>query len=513
MNSPASRVGTQFGQYRLDELLGRGGMGEVYKAYDTVRDRDVALKLLHSHLAGDPNFAERFRRESHTVARLDEPHIIPIHDWGEIDGVLYIDMRLVKGRDLREVLKERGTLPPDEAVGIVEQIASALDAAHADGLVHRDVKPENILITEQGFAYLVDFGIAHADSQTHLTQAGTAVGSVAYMAPEQFDNAPITAAIDVYALTSVLFEALTGRVPYPADTLTSAIRKTVMEPPPAPHAVNAAVPAAFDAVIARGMAAEPGDRFASAGELAAAARAALSGIEPVSPTAPTSVFGQQAPPTAYSAPPQAYSAPDATQVAGGSPYADQQYVSDQHYVSGQQTMRASAPHPIGYQTGPQPGYYPPQGYPPQQDDSGKGMIYVLSTLAVVLLLALVGLGVYWFTRDDGTDTAAPETTTPTVTATVEPGPEPDPEPEDTGPAPPPPGSSPCTDLAGVGSDVTSCPFAINVANAYLAAGPKGESRTVRASSPVTGDTYTMRCAPQGDIVVCTGGNNAVVHVY
>lgn len=172
-----SRVNTRFGPYRLDELLGRGGMGEVYRAYDTAKDRVVALKLLKTGLAHDEVFQERFRRESHAAARLGEPHVIPIHDWGEIDGVLFIDMRLVEGEDLRALLRRESVLSPARSVSIVEQVAAALDAAHRQGLVHRDIKPENILVSENDFAYLVDFGIAHAAEDTHLTQAGTAIGT------------------------------------------------------------------------------------------------------------------------------------------------------------------------------------------------------------------------------------------------------------------------------------------------------------------------------------------------
>ncbi len=211
-----SRVNTQFGPYRLDELLGRGGMGEVYRAYDTTKDREVALKLLNPGLADDAVYQQRFRRESHAAARLGEPHVIPIHDWGEIDGVLFIDMRLVAGEDLRALLRREHALAPARAVTIIEQVASALDAAHADGLVHRDIKPENILIAQNDFAYLVDFGIAHGSDDTHLTQAGTAIGSIAYMAPELFDavtgvlRQPAARLLHVLLFFAVLAHAING---------------------------------------------------------------------------------------------------------------------------------------------------------------------------------------------------------------------------------------------------------------------------------------------------------------
>ena len=156
------RLGTRFGPYELQSLIGAGGMGEVYRAYDTTKDRTVAVKLLRPEFAADPSFQERFLRECRTAARLQDPHVIPVHDFGQIDGVLFIDMRLVDGGNLRDLLRERGALDPGQAVSITAQVAAALDAAHADGLVHRDVKPENVLLTGDAFAYLSDFGIAQA---------------------------------------------------------------------------------------------------------------------------------------------------------------------------------------------------------------------------------------------------------------------------------------------------------------------------------------------------------------
>ncbi|WP_043602528.1 serine/threonine-protein kinase [Nocardia otitidiscaviarum] len=271
-----SRTGSRFGQYELRTLLGVGGMGEVYEAYDTVRDRVVALKLLDQELAKTPSYVERFRRESRTAARLQEPHVIPVHDWGEVDGVLYIDMRLVRGRDLKAWLRAEGPLSPDAAVSVVEQIAAALDAAHEGGLVHRDIKPANILLTNDMFAYLVDFGIAYTESDVQLTSTGSAIGSFAYMAPERFEQGDrhLGAAVDTYALACVLYESLTGEVPFAADSNLAAIRAHMMTPPPRPSA-RPGVPATFDQVITTGMAKDPARRYTSAGQLARAARAAL----------------------------------------------------------------------------------------------------------------------------------------------------------------------------------------------------------------------------------------------
>src|ERR1700736_5468981 len=194
MSDEAHEAGTRFGPYLLRRLLGSGGMGSVYEAEDTAMDRVVALKLISGTYAQDPEFRKRLQREARIAGRLHEPHVVPIHDAGEIDGQLYVDMRLIEGTDLDTVLKRSGPLPPARAVAIVGQIASALDAAHAAGAMHRDVKPGNILITGRDFAYLVDFGIANAVTEEKLTQMGDLLGTCTYMAPERFlgDNDKVT---------------------------------------------------------------------------------------------------------------------------------------------------------------------------------------------------------------------------------------------------------------------------------------------------------------------------------
>ncbi|MGV9860580.1 protein kinase domain-containing protein [Gordonia sp. NPDC003425] len=543
-----SRVNSQFGPYRLDELLGRGGMGEVYRAYDTVKDREVALKLLNPGLADDAVYQERFRRESHAAARLGEPHVIPIHDWGEIDGVLYIDMRLVSGVDLRAVLRAEDELSPERAVGIIEQVASALDAAHADGLVHRDIKPENILVAQNDFAYLVDFGIAHDAEDTHLTQAGTAIGSIAYMAPELFDAVPVSAASDIYALTCVLYECITGSVPHPSDTVSSAIKAAVMAPAPRPSTVNSDVPASLDAVIRRGLDADPSRRYRTASELAAAARRALApgvaGEEEVFAengddtthvvTAPPTVIGAlpddeaaratqirptPVPPTPippspmppspvtpgtlnYSGP-QNYSAPQ--NFSGPQNYSQpQNYSGPQNYSQPQNYAQQPFDQPR-----PGPVVYPPayqSGYAPRRD---RSLTVPLIGVIAVALVGLVILGAYWLLSGSGSDgkSAAPSSP-PVVTQYVQP------EPPSAQPAPtPPPGASPCDATVATGTAVTSCPFAQAVRDEYLRTGTKGEARTINAFSPVTGLSYSMSCAPEGGIVTCRGGDNAVVYIY
>jgi predicted Ser/Thr protein kinase len=266
--------GTPFGRYRLVELLGRGGMGEVWRAHDTATNRTVAIKLLPPQLAQDHTFVQRFRREAEAAAQLNSPHIIPIHDYGEIDGRLFVNMRLIEGRDLHEILRD-GPLEPARAVRIIEQIAKALNAAHKIGLVHRDVKPSNILLDEDDFAYLIDFGIARGADETRLTGTGSIIGSWHYMSPERMRAGEIDARSDVYALACVLYECLTAATPFPGDSAEQQITAHLMAAPPCPSISHPAVPATLDTVIAIGMAKDPDQRYTTTVELATAAQRAV----------------------------------------------------------------------------------------------------------------------------------------------------------------------------------------------------------------------------------------------
>src|ERR1700745_3369615 len=210
--------GTPFGRYRLIELLGRGGMGEVWRAHDIDTDRIVAGEVVPPNLADDKTCVQRFLREAHAAARLNNPHIIPIHTYGEIDGRLYVDMRLIEGRDLQTVLAE-GPMEPSRVVRIIEQVALALHAAHKVGLLHRDVKPSNILLDDDDFAYLIDFGIARAADETRMTKSGHTIGTFQYIAPERLDSQIAEdARADIYSLACVLYEALTGEPPFAGST-------------------------------------------------------------------------------------------------------------------------------------------------------------------------------------------------------------------------------------------------------------------------------------------------------
>ncbi len=272
-----------FGPYELLDLLGRGGMGDVHRARDTRRGRLVALKLLPDVYTGDAEYLSRFRREQLVAARLREPHVIPIHDFGEIDGRLFIDMRLVDGEHVGRLLERTGPLPPARAVHLVSQVAEALAAAHAEGLVHRDVKPTNVLVTPSDFVYVVDFGIARkiGTTSTSLTISGATVGTLDYMAPERFTNLPVDGRADVYSLACLLHECLTDSRPFRGEDLPALMHAHLYGTAPRVSTLCPGVPPALDAVVARGLAKDREDRFPGPLELAAAAREALQATDPL----------------------------------------------------------------------------------------------------------------------------------------------------------------------------------------------------------------------------------------
>ncbi len=275
-------TGTVVGGYRIDGLISRGGMGVVYRATSIALNRIYALKVLAPELAEDEQFRERFKREIRIAASLHHPNVVGIHYAGEHEGMLFFVMDFVTGTDLRDVLVKTGALDPNRAVDLLQQCASALDAAHRGGLVHRDVKPGNILITVkdgQEHAYLTDFGLAKkSDTASALTVKGHVVGTVDYMAPEQVTGSHIDARTDIYALGCVFYQMLTGKVPYERENSVATLFAHVHDPaPPLEGAITDEYPA-FAPVIAKAMAKEPADRYLSAGDFARDAAAVLAGM-------------------------------------------------------------------------------------------------------------------------------------------------------------------------------------------------------------------------------------------
>ncbi len=282
----ASHNPTVVAGYRIDGTLGEGGMGTVYRATQLSLERVVALKVLTADLSADPAFRERFRREGLLQAALDHPHIVTVYEAGETDNRLFLAMRMVEGPTLKELIQRR-QLDDRRALRLLTQVAEALDAAHAKGLIHRDVKPHNVLVGAGDHAYLADFGLTKAYDDAAMTETGQFVGTIDYISPEQARGTRATAASDVYALTAVLCECLTGQVPYVKATEERVLLAHLSEPPPRLSQVRPDLPVAMDEVVAAGMAKDPDARPASAGELMLNARRAL-GVVPAAPAAPVS---------------------------------------------------------------------------------------------------------------------------------------------------------------------------------------------------------------------------------
>ena len=265
------RIGSEILGYRLEELVGRGGMGVVYRAQDLRLKRSVAMKLVAPELSEDDRFRERFLSETELAASLEHPNVVPIHLAGEIDGQLYLVMRYVEGSDLKALLALEGPLGPAHAVAICGQVAAALDAAHARGLVHRDVKPSNVLLDENEHVYLADFGLSRRLADPGLPAGpGPSLGTPAYVAPEQIAGDDVDGRSDVYSLGCVLYECLTGEVPYQRDSELAMLWAHLQDEPPVPEAYPALAP-----VFATALAKEPDDRYATCAELVEAARHAL----------------------------------------------------------------------------------------------------------------------------------------------------------------------------------------------------------------------------------------------
>ena len=278
------KTGSAFAGYRIDGVLGRGGMGTVYLAHERRLERKVALKVIRAELAGDDTYRRRFASESRAAAAIEHPRVVGVHRAGEERGQLYLAMRHIPGRDLELRLRSEGRLSPQQAVALVGEVAEALDAIHAAGLIHRDVKPGNVIVGRLNggeHAYLTDFGLAKAVAASGgVTRTGEVIGSLDYMAPEQIEARRVDARADVYALGCVLFQLITGRVPFPAGESSAKLWGHVKEEPPTASSVGGRHLTPLDPVLQRAMAKDPADRFPSAGDLGRAAAAAISG-EPV----------------------------------------------------------------------------------------------------------------------------------------------------------------------------------------------------------------------------------------
>ncbi|MFB9365081.1 serine/threonine-protein kinase [Kitasatospora sp. NPDC001664] len=290
----ADLSGQQLGGYRLEKIIGRGGMAVVYRAEDLRLGRTVAVKLLAPELARNDVFRERFARESRAAAAIDHPHIVPVYEAGETEGVLYIAMRYVRGRDLRALLDRQGPLTVRQAVRITAQVASALDAAHAHQLVHRDVKPGNVLVAEgtdsdhPEHVYLTDFGLTKKSlSLTGLTTVGQFVGTLDYVAPEQISGRPVDGRCDVYSLGCVVYEELTGTPPFRREDDLALLWAHLHDEAPSVRELRPDLPAGLDGVLGRALAKTPEERYASCLEFVAALRAADDGRPVVVAAGPT----------------------------------------------------------------------------------------------------------------------------------------------------------------------------------------------------------------------------------
>ncbi|MFM9140287.1 MAG: protein kinase domain-containing protein, partial [Solirubrobacterales bacterium] len=267
------------GRYRIERRIGSGGMADVYLASDLQLGREVAVKILHRRFAQDPEFVERFRREASNAAGLQHQHIVSVYDRGEWDGTYYIAMEYLQGRSLKQIIQDYGPLDPALAADLASQILRAERFAHRRGVVHRDIKPHNVIVDDDGLATVTDFGIARAGA-SDMTQTGSIMGTAQYLSPEQAQGQPVGPGSDLYSTGVVLYEMATGSLPFDGESAVAIAMKQVGEQPPAPRAVNPAVPPALEAVILKALEKDPARRFTSADEFIAALEAAQQGVFP-----------------------------------------------------------------------------------------------------------------------------------------------------------------------------------------------------------------------------------------
>ncbi|HYN50277.1 MAG TPA: serine/threonine-protein kinase, partial [Thermoleophilaceae bacterium] len=441
-------IGSVLAGYRIDGVAGEGGMGRVYRATQMALNRKVALKLIVPELANEADFRARFERESHLTASIDHPNVIPIYEAGEAEGRLFIAMRWVEGTDLRSVIVSEGRLDPDRAVAIVEQVAAALDAAHRGGLVHRDVKPANVMLTAthgDEHVYLTDFGLTKkSTSLTALTRTGHFVGTPDYMPPEQIKGEPAGARADVYALGCLLFHALTGRTPYDRDNEVAKMYAQLHDPPPSVVETAPGTPVGLDTVITRALAKDAEDRYPSAGDLGRASRAALTGAEPAHPERDlaTGLAATQAPGLDPTAPGAAAQLSDLDATAPGTAPSPPPVTPPPAPPSG--LTAPPSPPPAPAQAPPAPAQAPPA--PPQTPPTSapaepprrSSLAIALAGLLVLAVVAAVLFAAGVFSGDatnepsgngsgngSGDDSTPPAEAAPEVVATIPAGDGPD----------------------------------------------------------------------------------------
>jgi eukaryotic-like serine/threonine-protein kinase len=368
------------GRYRLERRLGVGGMATVQLAFDTRLERHVAVKLLAEHLAEDANFVSRFRREALAAARLVHPNVVQVFDFGLDDGTHrnFIVMEYVDGQSCAEMLREHGTLPPNEAVDILAQSCRGLDYAHRNGVVHRDVKPGNLLRSDEGMVKLADFGIAKAAEDSDITKVGSVLGTAAYLAPEQARGEPAGPASDLYALGVVAYQLMAGRLPYDAGSLTDLARLQESGPPARLDELEPEVPAALAAAVARALHRDPERRYADAAEMETALRDGLRGRAPAETDATWAVGDETA----------------ATQMLSGT-----------SATSAMPRTSQTSPHrrlePLDEPPAPRrPPARRPSAPPPRERSGGGLRLFV--ALLVVLALAAAGFAGYEAVNSSGT---------------------------------------------------------------------------------------------------------------
>ena len=380
------------GRYRLLELLGQGGMATIYRARDAQLERDVAVKLLRPEFGQDPDFLARFRDEARAAASLSHPNIVPVFDFGEDPSGPYIVMELVEGQDLAAVLRENGFLAPRQAAHIAADVARALQVAHYRGIVHRDVKPSNILVGRDGRVHVADFGIARAMTEAQVTLPGTTMGSVHYFSPEQARGETATAASDIYSLGIVLFEMLTGQRPFSGDGAAAVAMARLTTTPPRPSALRPSVPPELDQIVTRAMAFEPTDRYASAAAMASALEGFLGAEKPAA-AAGAAVAGAAVAAAATAGPPAPI------------PYPPSAYARPPSAPPTVSTQGTPPPPPVAGDDGP-------------EEDDGSNLWAWIAGIAGILILLLIGFLLFRFLTGGGSPAPSPSGSPVTVPAFV-----------------------------------------------------------------------------------------------